>query len=118
MGSEQRSFPRLKDSVRIRYREIHSETFPGTEVESFTVNISGGGVCFASEGPVEPGVVLAIELGMPEFEAPVVTLGRVVWCKPASNRFEVGAEFWWIGWGDENVQRSIGDHIRRALETD
>jgi hypothetical protein len=117
--SERRRFPRLKDSVRLRYREIRSERFPGTEVESFTVNISGGGVCFSSEGAIEPGTILAIELALPEFEAPVVTLGRVSWCEPgADGKHEVGTEFWWIGWGDENVQRSIGDYIRRALEAD
>jgi hypothetical protein len=116
--SERRRFPRLKDSVRIRWREIRSEKFPGEDTDGFTVNISGGGVCFASDVPVEPGKLLAVEMSLPEFEAPVVTLGRVSWCEKGSEHYEVGTEFWWIGWGDENVQRSIGDYIRRALEAD
>ena len=53
---------------------------------------------------------------LPEFESPVMTLGRVVWCEKGSESYEVGTEFWWIGWGDPDMQRSIGDYIRRALE--
>jgi PilZ domain len=116
VGSERRQFARLKDSVRIRYREIRSDAFPGKESDGFTINISGGGVCFATEKHVENGQLLAVEMKIPEFESPVVTLGRVVWCEKGSQNYEVGAEFWWIGWGDEKVQRSIGDYIRRALE--
>jgi hypothetical protein len=116
VGSERRSFPRLKDSVQIRYREVRSEVFPGDEAEGFTINISGGGVCFSSQKPLEPGQILAVEMAIPEFESPVVTLGRVVWCEKGSESYEVGTEFWWIGWGDEDVQRSIGEYIRRALE--
>ena len=64
-----------------------------------------------------PGYAAAIKL-LPEFEAPVVTLGRVVWCEQGPDSYEIGTEFWWIGWGDEGVQRSIGDYVRRALEKD
>ena len=116
VGSERRSFPRLKDSVQIRYREVRSEVFPGEDSEGFTINISGGGVCFSTQKPLEPGQVLAVEMSLPEFESPVVTLGRVAWCEKGSESFEVGTEFWWIGWGDDDVQQSIGEYIRRALE--
>jgi hypothetical protein len=108
----------VKDSVRIRFREIRSDKFPGDDFDGHTINISGGGVCFSSDTPVELGTVLAVEMNLPEFEAPVVTLGRVAWCEEGSGSYEIGTEFWWIGWGDENVQRSIGDYVRRALETD
>ncbi len=118
MGSERRRFPRLKDSVQIRYRAVKSDVFPGDESEGFTINISGGGVCFSSQEALEQGQILAVEMQLPEFDSPVVTLGRVAWCEKGSESYEIGTEFWWIGWGDEDVQRSIGDYIRRSLETD
>ena len=89
-----------------------------TVVEGFTINISGGGVCFSSQKPLEPGQILAVEMTLPDFESPVVTLGRVAWCEKGSENFEIGTEFWWIGWGDDDVQQSIGVYIRRALEDD
>jgi hypothetical protein len=115
--SERRRFPRLRSAVQIRYREVHGDAFPGEQSEGLTVNISGGGVCFSASQPIEPGRIIAVEMNLPDFEAPVVTLGRAAWCEEAGDAYEIGVEFWWIGWGDPEVQRSIGDYIRRALES-
>ena len=115
--SESRRFPRLKESCRIRYKQIDGSGLEGELTEAITVNISGGGVCFNADERIDPGTLLAIELLVPDFTSPVVSLGRVAWCDPAATQsFDVGIEFWWIGWGDDSAQRAISDHIKRSLE--
>ena len=115
--SERRKYPRLKESCRLRYKRVESEGAARRSVDALTVNISGGGICFAAEEAVEHGTLLAIELLLPEFETPVIALGRVTWCERGEGgRHDVGMEFWWIGWGDDGAQRAISGHIRKALE--
>jgi hypothetical protein len=116
-SSDKRRFPRLKDSCRIRFRRVESGAIPVEGNEALTVNISGGGICFESGEPVEPGSLVAIELTLPEFESAVVSLGRAVWCEElGEGRFQVGMEFWWIGWGDDGAQKAISGYIKDALE--
>ncbi len=115
---EKRRFPRLKKACAVRYKRVASESLPEEGAEGITVNISGGGICFEVGEAIEPGALLAIELTLPEFEAPVVSLGRTVWCEPREGgRFELGLEFWWIGWGDPGAQQAISDYIKTALES-
>lgn len=114
---ERRRFPRLKQACGIRTKVIEAEGLGTSSSDGLTVNISGGGICFASGQAVEPGTLLAIELSLPDFETSVISLGRVVWCDAVPDGgHEVGMEFWWVGWDDDGAQRAISDHIRRALE--
>ena len=116
-SSEGRRFPRLKESCGLRFRKVETGSLPTEGSEAFAVNVSAGGICFEVEEAIAPGVLLAIELILPEFESGVVSLGRTVWCKPAAEgRFEVGLEFWWIGWGDDGAQKAISEHVRQALQ--
>lgn len=115
-ASENRRFPRLKESCGLRYRRIQSDSLPDEGVDALTVNISGGGVCFEADEAVEPGALLAIELSLEDFDSAVVSLGRAVWCEPrADGNFEVGMEFWWIGWGDDGAQKAISEYIKNEL---
>jgi hypothetical protein len=114
---ERRRYPRLKDSCRIRYKRVEAGAGGRPPLEALTINISGGGIGFATDEAVEVGTLLAIELGLPGYETPVIALGRVTWCDAADGgRHEVGLEFWWIGWGDDGAQKAISAHIRKALE--
>ena len=116
LSSENRKFPRLKDSCVLRFRQVEADTLPEDGVEALTVNISGGGICFKSPSAVETGSLLAIELTLPEFNSAVVSFGRAVWCEPAGDgSFQVGLEFWWIGWGDDGAQRAITEYIKSTL---
>ncbi|MHC4473634.1 MAG: PilZ domain-containing protein [Planctomycetota bacterium] len=116
-SSEKRKFPRLKESCAIRFKQIDSDAFPIEGTETLTVNISGGGICFATDSPVENGMLLAIELTLPEFQSPVVSLGRTVWCDQRDDgKYEVGMEFWWIGWDDDGAQQAISGYIKKALD--
>jgi hypothetical protein len=112
-AAEKRRFPRLKESCRLRYKRLETGSLPAEGTEAIGVNVSGGGICFEVPEHIEPGVLLAVELMLPECESGVVSLGRTVWCRPtAAGKYEVGLEFWWIGWGDDGAQQAIAEHVR------
>ena len=116
-GSERdrREFPRLREACNIRVRPIAGANLPAEPLEAMTVNISGGGLCFSSETEMNAGDFVAVELTLPEFPSPVVALARTVFCRPDQAMFEVGLEFWWVGWGDDTAQRAISQYIKTEL---
>jgi len=109
----QRKFPRIDEQWELSYSEIASERFDQSPVASLALNISGGGLCFTSPEAMTEGAMLAMEMRSPQFESPIVALAKVVWCKPkgGGSDHQVGAEFWWVGWKDDDVQEQIRDYI-------
>jgi len=114
---KRRKFPRLREGWALEYRVLDAAQFELDPVSSLAVNISGGGVCLESKQDVEPGTMLAIDLHSPAFESPILALARVVWCKKKlfSDVYEVGAEFWWVGWKDSDAQTSIAHYIEERI---
>lgn len=114
-GPEQRKFPRLREACAIKVKPIGSNAAPGDGVDAMTVNISGGGLCYRSPEPVKTGDFLAVEMNMPEFSSPIVAMGRAAYCERGAQGYEIGIEFWWVGWGDDSAQRAISDYIKTEL---
>ncbi len=114
-GPEKRRFPRLRASCAIRVKPIAAAARPDAGIDAVTVNISGGGLCYRAAEPVRAGEFLAIEMSLPEFRSPIVAMGRAVYCEPRGGQYDVGVEFWWVGWGDDSAQRAIGDYIKTEL---
>ena len=64
-------------------------------------NISGGGICFTNAVAVPKGKMLALEMELPGFPTSVISMGKVIWCRESQDGrglFDVGVEFWWVGW--------------------
>jgi hypothetical protein len=114
-GAEHRRFPRLREACAIRVKPIAGASVPGDGVDAMTGNISGGGLCYRSPEPVRTGDFLAVEMNMPEFSSPIVAMGRAAYCDRGAAGYEVGIEFWWVGWGDDSAQRAISDYIKTEL---
>ncbi len=114
-GAERRGFPRLSAACRIRVRPMAGVGPVGEGHEALTVNISGSGLCYRSLHALEPGTFVAVELTLPNFASPVLALARAAYCAPQGPQFDVGLEFWWVGWGDDSAQRAIGDYIKSEL---
>jgi len=114
-GKERRRFPRLSTACAIRVRPLSGVNLTGDGIEGMTVNISGGGLRYKSEACVELGAFLAVELRLPDFPSPVLALARAAFCSSDGPPFEVGLEFWWVGWGDDSAQRAISDFIKTEL---
>lgn len=116
---ERRKYPRLDESWEMSYRRLDiSDIEP---IETFTLNISGGGICFSADEKLEPDTLIALELRSPHFPSPIIAMARVVWCKRRrlrGKKYDVGAEFWWIGWKDDGAQEAIAKHIRQRLASE
>ena len=110
-----RRFPRLSEDVRITYRMIDQDQFQNDPVSSFAVNISGGGLCFETTEPLPRYAFLALEITASEFNSPVLALVRVIWCKAKGNIYRVGAEYWWVGWRNNDVQASLANYVATRI---
>jgi c-di-GMP-binding flagellar brake protein YcgR len=117
---KRRKFPRLKEGWALEYRVLDTAQFERNPVSSLAVNISGGGVCMEAKQEIDPGTMVAVDLHSPAFDSPILALARVVWCKKKlfSDAYEVGAEFWWVGWKDTDAQGKIADYIRDRVPED
>jgi hypothetical protein len=106
-----RRFPRLRKDFQIAYRVVDQEKFHNDPISSLALNISGGGVGFEATENIPNGALVALEIRADDFSTPILALAKVVWCKPRGAVYEVGAEFWWIGWGDTLAQTTIANYV-------
>ena len=109
---QRRKFPRVSKDYKVSYTTIDKAQFEGNPLSSLAVNISGGGLCFETLEALEKDTVIALEIDSDDFRSAILALARVAWCKAQGEKFEVGAEFWWIGWRDHQAQSSIADFIK------
>jgi len=106
-----RRFPRLDKDFQITYRMVDQEKFDNDPIKSLAVNISGGGVCFEATNNLQKSALVALDIRSDDFNAPILALAKIVWCKPYGARYLVGAEFWWVGWGDDQAQTTIANYV-------
>ena len=106
-----RRFPRLRKDLYIAYRMVDQEKFDKEPISSLALNISGGGVCFEAADNLQKGALVALDIRSDDFSAPILALAKVVWCKPRGTMYQVGAEFWWVGWGDNQAQETIANYV-------
>jgi hypothetical protein len=90
---------------------VDQEKFDHDPIKSLALNISGGGVCFEATDNLQKGVLVALDIRSDDFKAPILALAKVVWCKPHRAMYQVGAEFWWVGWGDDQAQTTIANYV-------
>ena len=106
-----RRFPRLSKDFQVSYRLVNQEKFENDPVCTLAINISGGGVCFETTDDLKKGALVALEIRSPDFGTPILALAKVVWCKAKGGAYTIGAEFWWIGWGDSQAQSTIANYV-------
>ena len=120
LASDHRHFPRIRDSARIKWRVAEGATPASPAIDDgLQINISGGGVCFLSQAPVDLGTMLAVELQLPNYPSGIIALARVVWVDEVDRveecGFEIGAEFHWIGWDSNFAQQQIAGYVKSRL---
>jgi c-di-GMP-binding flagellar brake protein YcgR len=113
-----RKYPRVKETCNVKYHVVENSSLGTLQDRGVAVNISGGGMCFAADEAVTPGETVAMEMTLSQLPTPVVSLGKVVWCEQAadSDKFDVGVEFWWIGWADMEAQEKMLGYIHEKLD--
>ena len=108
---QRRKFPRVSKNYQVSYSLVDQAQFETNPISSLAVNISGGGLCFEAAEALDKDTVVALEINSDDFSSAILALARVAWCKPHGEAYEIGAEFWWIGWRDHQAQSSIADFI-------
>jgi hypothetical protein len=106
-----RRFPRLSKGFQIAYRMVDQEKFDNDPISSLALNISGGGLCFEAADHLQKGDLVALDIRSDDFSVPILALAKVVWCKAHGSMYQVGAEFWWVGWGDNQAQTTIANYV-------
>jgi c-di-GMP-binding flagellar brake protein YcgR len=106
-----RRFPRLSKDFQVTYRMVDQEKFDNDPIKSLALNISGGGLCFEAADNLQKGALVALDIRSDDFNSPILALAKVVWCKPHGATYQVGAEFWWVGWGDDQAQTTIAHYV-------
>ena len=114
---DKRKFPRLDEKWKINYRVLEKEEFFKDPIRQFTMNISSGGLCFETEEEIVPDTMLALELESDISPSAILAISKVIWCKKAGLGYEIGAEFWWIGWQNDDAQKAVANYIASALKT-
>ena len=114
---EKRKFPRLGESWDLDYKKIRDKELKMNSIDSLTVNISGGGICFESSEELPKGTMLALELKSVEFPSAIMALAKSVWCKEKDiGKYDVGAEFWWTGWKNNDAQTEMLDYVKKNID--
>ena len=116
---DNRRFPRVAGECNMVVRPLDDASESGLSRpsdEAVMNNISGGGVSFIHPTQLDIGTMLALELELPGFPTSVISMGKVAWCRKAGGEFEIGVEFWWVGWRDHEAQKKIGEYITHALK--
>lgn len=115
--SDKRKFPRVGKIWDLDYRVIGPEEFESNALPSLTVNISGGGLCFETNQEIPEGTMLALELKSTVFPSPIIALAKAVWCRKTiqEEKYDVGAEFWWTGWKDNDAQKAVLDYVSKKI---
>lgn len=113
---ERRKFPRLNSRWQINFRVIGSDQFQHELIDQYTTNLSRGGICFTSDEVIEPNTMVAIELASDRFSSGLLGLAKVIRCKRARHGYEIGAEFWWIGW--QNDSAPIANYLASLTKSD
>ncbi|MEE9392179.1 MAG: PilZ domain-containing protein [Planctomycetota bacterium] len=120
---ENRGFPRVSANCEMTFRPVEDADgrFDDLKTKHAAAlnNISGGGISFEAPAAVAEGQMLALELQLPGFPMEVISMGKVSWCDAQEKGgYEIGVEFWWIGWKDEEAQNSIRNFIADRLRCD
>ena len=110
---DKRIFPRLGKIWGLAYRPVNSEEFKEELLRSITVDISSGGIRFEADEEIPEVTILALELEAHVFPSPIIAVGKAVWCsmQEKKDKYDVGVEFWWMGWQDLDVQQVLTEYI-------
>ncbi len=121
--TSRREFPRISQACPLKFQELDDVpvgvTSPDSPESAVMNNISGGGISFTNGKALPEGQMLALEMELPGFPTSVISMGKVVWCRDAEGspgQFEIGVEFWWVGWRDNETQQRVSDFITKSID--
>ena len=72
--------------IPIRLTTVFKNLTSGKVQRTLSKDIGDEGMCLITEGTVEPGTKLEVEIKLPDGRSPIVALSEVVWSKPVGER--------------------------------
>ena len=116
---KKRKFPRIDQNWHLKYRRLEQHVDQNSPLSSLAINVSGGGVCFTTKHEVPANALLALEIDSPDLEMPIIAMAKAVWSKKRrmDDMFDLGCEFYWVGWKDDSAQKSLADFIKDQTAT-
>ncbi len=97
---QRRIFKRQKLQIPISYAQRHPSGLPSETKESFTGNISAGGLLFESDEPISPFASMSITMELPpsqesEPSSTINSLAEVMWIKKIGEmgKYRIGTKF-------------------------
>lgn len=117
--AEHKKFPKLSDDWELKYRKIQRENFQEKALSTLVQNVSGGGVSFTAKEALPPESLLAIEMNHQDLKSPVIAIVNTVWCEKRrlDAMYDLGCEFWWIGWKNNEDQEKLSEYIKSNIQT-
>ena len=94
---EKRKHPRSNAKWQVNYHVLDNEQLQNESIQQYSTDISRGGVGFVSERAVDLKTMVVLKLISDESPSGLLALAKVVGCRYKRGRYEIGAEFWWIG---------------------
>jgi len=109
VAAERRIHPRYIEEVRVRFRDLE-----GFEPSAWgrSRDLSLGGLCLMTDGEVEVGSHLALEIHIEDEPAPVLALGRVLRCDQDDEDHTAGIQFLWVSEEDRANLYRLADYFR------
>jgi len=112
---QNRQFVRIHVRQRVQVRVIDEEGHILDPVMTYSVDLSGNGICFVSNGPIHIGNKVALEIyDIPEVNV-IEVMSHVVRCTEMEN--SSGKKFYHVGVAFENLARPVVNKIVRYLFT-
>ena len=116
---DRRKYARLDINSRVLVSILETDDKnPQSKIKAISKNIGAEGVCFNSEHPLDPGMILDLEIVLPDTDETVSIEGRVMWCTPASSSdsreqgYDTGVKFLDI---DKNHIKLITEYVSKKL---
>lgn len=109
VAADRRRFERFIEEVTVRFRDLEADD-PSRWGQ--TRNLSLGGLCLLTEGPVRVRSHLAFEIHIVDESAPVLALGTVRRCEVEPGGYASGVEFLWVSREDRRDLERLARHFR------
>ena len=114
-GAEKRDGIRISERCRVAYRLLVDGQKSEKQSAAETLNLSASGVCVRCNESLTPERYVALELSLSGREAPVVAVGKVVWCDRDGDGFRVGVCYTWLRDEDRRDLGVIADYVARHV---
>ena len=114
-SSDKRSASRITERCQVSYRTVDDNENNPKRIATRTLNLSSSGLCLVAPEALIPDRHLALELMLTDREAPLVAIGRVVWCDRDGDDYRVGICFTWLREDDRKDLGAIAEYVQGKL---